>query len=281
MQTPLTTVLWRYKKSNSDFLVDLVLNLSRLRGELRLNDKGVRLEHPHPYARMVDQLLGQVVKNLPARSVIARENGSYLSDKAYSTRSFQKKIEETGDITKILAKVGQIEKMEKVYHQYVQKYAGSFSPLLELYDNIVELRDRGVKLFSGKVTIYQKKEFNPQDLVEEGALAVAKHGYRQSGRHAFTEIDPFQNIQGDAPHKYIQDLLDALHGMLPSANLIWTDKIATHKNLKAMVNVPDKQKAEAWWATLSESQTTGAFVCLLYTSPRPRDRQKSRMPSSA
>jgi hypothetical protein len=26
---------------------------------------------------------------------------------------------------------------------------------------------------------------------------------------------------------------------------------------------------------------TGSFVCLLYTSPSPRDRQKSRMPSSA
>ena len=25
----------------------------------------------------------------------------------------------------------------------------------------------------------------------------------------------------------------------------------------------------------------GAFTCLLYTSPSPRDRQKSRMPSSA
>ena len=27
--------------------------------------------------------------------------------------------------------------------------------------------------------------------------------------------------------------------------------------------------------------TTDAHVCLLYTSPSPRDRQKSRMPSSA
>ena len=28
-------------------------------------------------------------------------------------------------------------------------------------------------------------------------------------------------------------------------------------------------------------QTTVATVCLLYTSPSPRDRQKSRLPSSA
>ena len=31
----------------------------------------------------------------------------------------------------------------------------------------------------------------------------------------------------------------------------------------------------------SNSQDTNAAVCLLYTSPSPRDRQKSRMPSSA
>ena len=29
------------------------------------------------------------------------------------------------------------------------------------------------------------------------------------------------------------------------------------------------------------NQTGGSFICLLYTSPSPRDRQKSRMPSSA
>ena len=29
------------------------------------------------------------------------------------------------------------------------------------------------------------------------------------------------------------------------------------------------------------SLVTGTFTCLLYTSPSPRDRQKSRMPSSA
>ena len=27
--------------------------------------------------------------------------------------------------------------------------------------------------------------------------------------------------------------------------------------------------------------TVGQYICLLYTSPSPRDRQKSRMPSSA
>ena len=34
-------------------------------------------------------------------------------------------------------------------------------------------------------------------------------------------------------------------------------------------------------AALDEAETADAIVCLLYTSPSPRDRQKSRMPSSA
>ena len=41
---------------------------------------------------------------------------------------------------------------------------------------------------------------------------------------------------------------------------------------------------EAWWRRIIDVNLTGHFLCchcLLYTSPSPRDRQKSRMPSSA
>ena len=41
---------------------------------------------------------------------------------------------------------------------------------------------------------------------------------------------------------------------------------------------PERSKAGLSW-TLQDA--SGASVCLLYTSPSPRDRQKSRMPSSA
>ena len=33
--------------------------------------------------------------------------------------------------------------------------------------------------------------------------------------------------------------------------------------------------------TTTPLTTDGSLICLLYTSPSPRDRQKSRMPSSA
>ena len=40
---------------------------------------------------------------------------------------------------------------------------------------------------------------------------------------------------------------------------------------------------DTWWEKILEELTARKvfIVCLLYTSPSPRDRQKSRMPSSA
>ena len=35
------------------------------------------------------------------------------------------------------------------------------------------------------------------------------------------------------------------------------------------------------WDDMFQSADTRVYTCLLYTSPSPRDRQKSRMPSSA
>ena len=50
----------------------------------------------------------------------------------------------------------------------------------------------------------------------------------------------------------------------------------------AAVAIPNYQKYQAR-ARQSEAKVmlASAYTCLLYTSPSPRDRQKSRMPSSA
>ena len=45
---------------------------------------------------------------------------------------------------------------------------------------------------------------------------------------------------------------------------------------------PAKRDRSFWTARgLRDGEVGMLFVCLLYTSPSPRDRQKSRMPSSA
>ena len=51
---------------------------------------------------------------------------------------------------------------------------------------------------------------------------------------------------------------------------------------KILKNLKDKQSEQVLLGVTGSGKTfTMAKVCLLYTSPSPRDRQKSRMPSSA
>ena len=70
MQTALANPLTEMFTRNANFMLSTMLNLSRLRGQLRLDKNGKRLEYPHPHARMVDQLLGEVLKNLPSRQSV-------------------------------------------------------------------------------------------------------------------------------------------------------------------------------------------------------------------
>ena len=55
--------------------------------------------------------------------------------------------------------------------------------------------------------------------------------------------------------------------------------------VKFVVNSPIKMVGKATFTEVSEAEglklAEDLFACLLYTSPSPRDRQKSRMPSSA
>ena len=54
-------------------------------------------------------------------------------------------------------------------------------------------------------------------------------------------------------------------------------EIRTHKRMLDIVD-PTPQTVDA---LMKLDLAAGVDVCLLYTSPSPRDRQKSRMPSSA
>ena len=71
--------------------------------------------------------------------------------------------------------------------------------------------------------------------------------------------------------------------------ILGVDKGANEKTMKSAFRKkamgchpdrhPDDPEAEARFKELNEAY--GILSCLLYTSPSPRDRQKSRMPSSA
>ena len=54
--------------------------------------------------------------------------------------------------------------------------------------------------------------------------------------------------------------------------------IAEYLNIKGKISISSQMVFQLDQATVNDGQFNG---CLLYTSPSPRDRQKSRMPSSA
>ena len=58
-----------------------------------------------------------------------------------------------------------------------------------------------------------------------------------------------------------------------------TTKLETES--KYLTNILDKEDVKEFKKLIPELQDTWHKNCLLYTSPSPRDRQKSRMPSSA
>ena len=60
-----------------------------------------------------------------------------------------------------------------------------------------------------------------------------------------------------------------------------TDFVVVNTDYKALKALPKNIKKVQFGQGLTRGLGTGMNDCLLYTSPSPRDRQKSRMPSSA
>ena len=77
-----------------------------------------------------------------------------------------------------------------------------------------------------------------------------------------------KGLQDADAHELLQDVLLQVYKYLPSFEYDQT-----------------KGRFRAWLQTVTKNQVAKFFrskgSCLLYTSPSPRDRQKSRMPSSA
>ena len=59
------------------------------------------------------------------------------------------------------------------------------------------------------------------------------------------------------------------------------DTLPAHKVVEKGISLVPEDRKLFPYMTVFENLMLGAFTCLLYTSPSPRDRQKSRMPSSA
>ena len=82
----------------------------------------------------------------------------------------------------------------------------------------------------------------------------------------------------------MREIIAILRGITPPECLAITEALIAagiHK-IEVPLNSPDPfQSILRMSKTFGDDAVIGAGTCLLYTSPSPRDRQKSRMPSSA
>ena len=86
------------------------------------------------------------------------------------------------------------------------------------------------------------------------------------------------------------NLLTAAHRTLQLPSLVRVTNISNNKSIILRVNdrgpfakdrIIDVSKKAASLLGFQKEGTTQVIVCLLYTSPSPRDQRGSRMPSSA
>ena len=74
-----------------------------------------------------------------------------------------------------------------------------------------------------------------------------------------------------------EELFSLVHSVVvPAVNVTAMSKVVLGKHAKAM---SEKKKND--FQAAFQNMLIKSYSCLLYTSPSPRDRQKSRMPSSA
>ena len=85
------------------------------------------------------------------------------------------------------------------------------------------------------------------------------------------------NDAADTPTITPRTMADALHMVMDSDRAVYTRRIVNRLAAKDKV-ITASEHFEDEKALVLPAQM---FRCLLYTSPSPRDRQKSRMPSSA
>ena len=92
-----------------------------------------------------------------------------------------------------------------------------------------------------------------------------------------------EEIQEFLPHRYPMLLVDRV------TNLVLGESIIAYKNITTSEpfftgHFPGKQVMPGVLIVEAMAQASGILgfkTCLLYTSPSPRDRTRSRMPSSA
>ena len=125
----------------------------------------------------------------------------------------------------------------------------------------------------GEVLVAAEDQEIVNDVKNNGGNAILTSNKHRTGTDRIYEayqklnldnIDFIMNLQGDEPAINIEDIVNL--------NQMMIDHKAKIGTLAAKI----ENKLD-----LTNENIVKVITCLLYTSPSPRDRQKSRMPSSA
>ena|SRR5674476_84704 len=87
-------------------------------------------------------------------------------------------------------------------------------------------------------------------------------------------LESYRNALGKPSHRVVVSLGDA---QIPEADRAMVARMVSQRLHGQEELLPETKRSEV----LNWVDGIAKRVCLLYTSPSPRDRQKSRMPSSA
>ena len=130
-----------------------------------------------------------------------------------------------------------------------------------------------IKQTKTKQPLKTKKDYRLNQLIQ-----AKQHieRYRQK-----TEIKQTKTKQPLKAHKQIECIMDNSEPTpitVKNMTAVKTNLTAVKPNLTAVKSIA--RPADDIWMQESGNMDS-SNICLLYTSPSPRDRQKSRMPSSA
>ena len=131
---------------------------------------------------------------------------------------------------------------------------------------------------------------DPQDIVSEAYARILRAMHAGGGpREAFRPYlyRTIRNIALDWRARGSSVSLDETADIAETGPLLDTTVLENAVTARAFEQLPERWRAVLWYLEVEGMSPTeaapilGLSPCLLYTSPSPRDRQKSRMPSSA
>ena len=129
---------------------------------------------------------------------------------------------------------------------------------------------------------YENVVLKPSEFQKDMVASLAERAEAVRDRQVQPYEDNMLKITNDGRKLALDQRL--LNDMLPDEE---NSKASTcvEKAYKIWENTKEQKSAQLIFCDLSTPKGDGTFNvyedCLLYTSPSPRDRQKSRMPSSA